>query len=404
MKRIIHDIRNKRIGFLLPIIACLFFFSACLSPQKQGDIIEIDISQDYPEKELNLKDIADISYVKLDAADDKYLVQGSVVGVTDKTIVIGNWRASEFLFFTLDGKPKSKVSRRGNGPEEYVSITASLYDEENDELFVNDTRQHKLLVYSSTGEYKRTLSLPKGSIVERPYNFDKNSLLFYDLARSAGQIEGDLYEHPFVRISKKDGQVLEYPLIPEDTNIILGIKPEPGAPSPLGGFILGRKTHIINYRDGFLLYNQETDTMFYYQKNQSLTPVFVRTPPIKEMKQITYMNTLFEVGNYEFIQTMTLVKATPGPLKTTYLVRDKRDGSLFTQKIVFDDFKDANITLDPINNVNPTNNVKVGVLQYEVGVLKEALEKGKLSGELKKIVSEMGEEDNDLLILLHFKN
>lgn len=389
---------------LFTCIVCFLFLTGCSSDKKDNHVTSIDVSREYLMKEIDLREIADVSYVRFEYSDES-LFNGFVACITDQTIVIYGYRTQDYFFFTFDGKLKSKFNRHGNGPEEYITATSAAYDEEKDEFFVLDASKRKLFVYSSVGEYKRGFALPSDASLGVLFDCDENSLLLYDGAKSNFKIRniqaeatgsekmeyiGNSFEHPFCRISKQDGHVLEYILVPENFDIPLGV-----IDSSIG-IVPARKNNIINYRDGFLLYHQETDTMFYYQKDQPLKPVFVRTPPMSDRLQ-TYLNTLFEGGDYEFIQTITMQL----PFKYNQLVRDKRDGNIYQQKIIFDEFQDE-ITFTP-GVITTTRNAQIGALQYDVATLKDALEEGKLSGRLKEIVQDMDEEENDLLFLLRFK-
>jgi hypothetical protein len=389
--------------------------TACTPSKNEGAITKIDIGRTYPEKIIHLNEVADISYVKLEAGNDDYLFEGTVAAISERTIVIFSRKTNMFLFFSIDGKPLSCFNRQGSGPEDYTVVSTVLFDEKARELYVNDIAKKKLFVYSPDGSYKRSLPLPESSSVGRFFSFDDNSLLLYDgikRARSlfaAGNkdrnpaLADGSYEHPFVRISKETGEVVEYIPVSEDFSVILGIRLDGDAPAEIVNRIIpGKTTPIGYYRDGFLLYNQETDTVFYYTKNHEPAPAFVRTPPVREMLPVTYLNMLFEAGDYEFIQTNTLIKVLPGPLKTAYLVRDKRDGAMYTQKTVFNEYLDAEVILNPEMLLSADG--RTGCLQYPVFQLKEALENNLLSGELKTAAQELGDEDNDLLVLLRFKN
>ncbi|MDL2244136.1 6-bladed beta-propeller [Parabacteroides sp. OttesenSCG-928-J18] len=391
----------KRVFFF---IFCTLLIG-CVIEKGEKDVISIDISKDYSAKEIDLREIADVSYVRFERSNES-LFGGFVACITDQTIVIYSHRTYDYLFFTYDGKLKSKFNRRGNGPEEYIAATSAVYDEAKNELFVLDASKKKLFVYSSVGECKRVFSLPSDASLGVLFDCDENSLLLYDSAKNNFRIRniqaeakgsekvesiGNSFEHPFCRISKQNGHVMEYILVPENFDITLGV-----IESSIG-IVPARKNNIINYRDGFLLYHQETDTMFYYRKDQPLEPVFARSPSMSDQQQ-TYLNTLFEGGCYEFIQTISLQL----PFKFNQLVRDKRDGSIYQQKIVFDEFQDE-IAFTP-SVITTTRNAQVGVLQYDVVTLKDALDEGKLNGRLKEIVQDMDEEENDLLFLLRFKD
>lgn len=67
------------------------------------------------------------------------------------------------------------------------------------------------------------------------------------------------------------------------------------------------------------------------------------------------------------------------------------------------DFEGEIIPITP-EIIQRTRNAHVGHVMLSLPKLKEALEAGRLSGRLKEIVSVSSEEDNDILMLLHFKH
>lgn len=48
----------------------------------------IDVSKEYPAKEINLTDIADVRYVYLNSESDDYLFRGGISYVTQNSIVV----------------------------------------------------------------------------------------------------------------------------------------------------------------------------------------------------------------------------------------------------------------------------------------------------------------------------
>ena len=64
---------------ILPILVLLFplLLSACQnSNPKVGDVITVDVTKSYPEKELILQDLFDIEYVPLETRDGFVRRQG----------------------------------------------------------------------------------------------------------------------------------------------------------------------------------------------------------------------------------------------------------------------------------------------------------------------------------------
>ena len=127
---------RKNIALLLLIVMTLTF--GCSSNNQSEDSLPcIDIRKKYPKKEIILTDIADISYVHLSTENKDYLYKGGICDITENTIVVRDISSHSILFFTREGKPKSRFNRRGIGPDEYYDLYGSIvYDETTDEVFI----------------------------------------------------------------------------------------------------------------------------------------------------------------------------------------------------------------------------------------------------------------------------
>ena len=94
MKRIIYSA-----AMLLALLT-----TACGGGNKEAsELPQIDVNTNYPEKEICLQDVAEVSYVALDSQDD-LLFNGSVGSLSDKGIVILDVSNSRLLFFDKQGK------------------------------------------------------------------------------------------------------------------------------------------------------------------------------------------------------------------------------------------------------------------------------------------------------------
>ena len=126
--------------------------------QPQNDAcITVDVTADYPEKELYIQDIADVEYVPLETTDT-FITHGVVKSISKNLIVTTNWGGSGdiFLFDRATGKGIRKINHKGQSGQEYVSATEVLPDEERNELFVLDYSARKILVYDLEGSFKRS--------------------------------------------------------------------------------------------------------------------------------------------------------------------------------------------------------------------------------------------------------
>ena len=172
---------------------------------ENGDVIMIDVAKDgYSQKEIILQDFMDVEYIALDSSDD-FLCQGQVLAVGAKIIVVRNdiQDGDIYLFDRKKGTGIRKINRKGNGNEEYTIAYNVVLDEDNEELFVNDVMQNKIIVYDLSGNYKRHFSRYEKARINQIYNFDKEKLIC--------KIEDDnvtLGKSTFIVISKQTGEVV----------------------------------------------------------------------------------------------------------------------------------------------------------------------------------------------------
>jgi hypothetical protein len=390
---------------LNPIVV-LFFITCCSSGKNPtDDLVCIDISKNFPEKEIILTDIADVEYLYLSSDDDDYLYSGTITYITKNTVVVYCRTSGNILFFSKDGKPKSRFNRKGQGPEDYINAMAVIYDEATDDVFVN--RMRDILVYSSAGVYKRKITLPQGTVVDgRIVSFDENSLFLYDLGKESNReirvlsgeenfVEEDNVTS-FYRISKTDGEVLDYVEIPY-VPIFLGIYVD-------GQRISSRyKRFLVKCPEGAFLCSLETDTIFLYRHDKSLTPVLYKTPSLTSTNPIKHLNNCLDRGQYQFIEVCTVQAGDeyPGVFPVTNYMRNKNTGEICCPKFLLPDYKGKEFIISPSNGFLYDSGV---YFELDIFELKQAYHDNKLSGMLKELVATLNEdEDNNVFALFEFK-
>lgn len=76
-----------------------------------------------------------------------------------KIIVVRNDIQDGDIYLLIEKRNwHQKINRKGNGNEEYTIAYNVVLDEDNEELFVNDVMQNKIIVYDLSGNYKRHFS------------------------------------------------------------------------------------------------------------------------------------------------------------------------------------------------------------------------------------------------------
>ena len=389
-----------KINTLLYLFLLTAFVISCLSDKhNKYSLAYIDTEKSYPEKVIFLTDIADITYLYLNSDDDDYLYSNvNIKYLTRNTVVVYSQASGDVLFFSKDGIPKSRFNHRGNGPEEYIGAMKVIYDEEADDVFVIQPKI--IMVYSSVGEYKRKIAFSQAAMVGSIISFDDHSLLLYDARKRLVTEEKDMltnsYEFSFVRISKIDGKVLDYVEIPDNTEIIL---------KDVTTGIPGKVSRLITCKDGVLLCNPETDTVFLYSKGKSLTPIIHKTPSVSSTDPMVYLNNCVDVDSYQFFEIFTVrleQGAFPFPVK--YFLKDKKTGEIFRQKIILPDYKEKDFFISPSETGLSYDDANIPCIELNLIELKQAYHENKLSGKLKELVATLNEdEDNNVFMLVNFK-
>ena len=117
----------------------MFLFFGCGNGDpKVGDVITVDVTKSYPEKELILQDLFDIEYVPLETRDG-FVTLGTVADIQkDFIIITDNGLSGDINFVNWEGRFLKKINRKGQSGEEYIDFRKVIYDEEREELYVND--------------------------------------------------------------------------------------------------------------------------------------------------------------------------------------------------------------------------------------------------------------------------
>ena len=407
------------------VIVSVFVVSCSSEKQPKVGIPCIDASKNYPEKEIFLTDIADVTYLCLNSDDEDYLYRGSVSYITANTVVVVDNASGSILFFSKDGTPKLRFNHKGQGSGEYTSVTSIIYNEKADEVFV--TNRTKIQVYSSSGEYKRTITLPaKIRYTGEMIDFDEHSLFFSDATyegeivaalSAGGEVSIKNYFLPFYRISKTTGEVLEYIEL-QGTNLFIGAYYEGRYTGGRKVWMSGNQKFTSKCAEGVLLINAQNDTVFLYHEDNTLTLYLSKIPSIASQNPMEYLFNCLDRGQYQFIQVNIMREGVyPVFYPSRYYMRNKITGEIIRQKLLLPDYQGKEFIMDPFYPTNiPDAIVSDAIVSdgifYDDGYcfeldlykLKEAYRDGKLSGQLKELVAKLDEDkDNNVFMLVDFK-
>ena len=177
---------------LILIVASLFFF-ACSSDKESEKkdhrhfAVNIKGGSD-PDLLKNVMDNMESRLIQLET-NDSLLFNGkaSYLYVTSDYLFVADLKQKIILRYDKQGKFINKINRKGQGPEEYITL-ANIYFNVN-AIYVCDLT--KILVYDFNGEYLKTIIPPKdeigqfyidpsGLIVQSRYYLGDSQLIVYD--------------------------------------------------------------------------------------------------------------------------------------------------------------------------------------------------------------------------------
>ena len=385
----------------------LFLSIACNKTQDKGEetlvlneknlFPVIDVTKEHPKSDrICIQDIADIDYVILETNDD-FLCAGSVSYI-DNSIIIYRNRNGEILIFDRQGKAKHKINKKGQSGEEYVKLNECLYDKEEDELYVNDMMQKKIVVYDIEGHYKRSFRHLPGTQYNDIYLFNERYLLCYNNRREGFEEE----KHPFKIVSRQTGELVKELDIPFSKRITTKYYFEEGN---TGGWVFSadpRPESAVKTGDKWILNEVSSDTIYQLSKDFSLTPLMAQTPSVQSMgENPKYLSLVMESYHYRFmfIQKKEYDRETQTGFPLTTVMYDKKTGQTFEQN-----FYDANrpdkVFDFYLNNTNQMAESNQYFDVYPAHRLKTFLEKGQLTGRLKEIAAQIDADDNPVLMIV----
>lgn len=373
---------KNHLYFLLVLFLC-----SCSSNNQKGMIV-FDTSKQYPEKEIYLQDICDVSYVVL---DDSMVVTGRPRLVTDSYIIFTS-PDKEFIFYDLKGRFVRKFGHRGQGPGEYPYIGKVIYDPYTDQLLVS--HDNEILYYTMEGRFVRSISIDTQYFLWNIKNYNKEYLLC-DNNRSLSSA--------YVFVSKETGE------IKDSIDLKLKAKIDPAVSVKENGmtFVYSPSFHnLVKAREGFLLSQISADTFYILNDKKEMKPVFVRTPSVHDQPTPILVNAWIETELYYFLSTVEkkFDPQTEEGFAQAYFMIEKDGHETYFTTIFNKDIEGSKIQVDP-EIIERTADARKGIIVLYAEELLDAYQKGKIkSPALIDIVKKLKEDSNPVIMLMRFES
>jgi hypothetical protein len=366
---------------------------------RTGDLPVIDISKEYPKKEIRLQDIADIEYIPLETTDDVLLSDKAVLSyVSDNYILVHEPVQGDVFVFNRNGKIHSCFNHKGQSGQEYTWIGAgTILDEKEEEIFVCS---HTIHVYSLSGEYRRKLKINIHHSETKVFNFDDETLLLYDdvYVEQPGMKDNPPKTNPYSLISKKDGStvsVLDIHLPKRYSTRFAQI--ENNAWRPITIYY----PHSMYYGQDFAIADISSDTLYLLTQNRELTPLLIRKPSVHASSdQRTVWTTLLTTDKFILAGTIPLSFKRRGG-RIPVLMYEFETGEISKESILDAEF--AMRGWSPPNS-SPAMTAKNRTAELiQAPSIIEAYRKKQLKGNYEKFAATLNENDNPAVRIIKFK-
>lgn len=140
----------------------------------------LDITADYPKREIDLAEEAEIEYIPLQLQGTEWLETFDLLrGTISENMIFAYNRKGTVFVFDRAGKQLHRFNHARGEKKQYDYIFSIYGDEENQEIFIK-TLYYKIEVYSLAGEYKRSLIASYPISFNQVFGYNKDSLVFSD--------------------------------------------------------------------------------------------------------------------------------------------------------------------------------------------------------------------------------
>ncbi len=394
MKKKIHYSTNKFHYTIttLGILALILVFAGC-NKNIPNEVLTIDITKDYPKKEIAFQDIANVSYIPLEK-NNEHPFHGNISDFKNDKIIAYNYSGGDIFIFSKNGKIENIINHLGDGPEEYNAINGIIYDESANELFVNNNRKNKILVYDLQGEFKRSLNYLEDRKYQSICLFDGELIVCDDLEKNESST--------FFTISKTDGS-MQKEIGPYFSNRIPPTTSEDLGNNTILSMIINYRKTAFSFDNNLILNDISSDTIFQYTKKNSLQPRIIQTPSVQnstpaeiliaefETKQILFMRRIVK----EFIYDKNDLSAGISG-RGNNLLYDKTNNEIYEPYF----FNNQILTEQETGIGSAFNGFFVN--KYDAFNLIDYYENRELEAELAEIASKLDINDNPVLMVVDY--
>jgi len=392
--------------FIPFILLCSLILCGCGGAQKNsGPLPVIDLTAQYPQKDIVFQEIADVEYISLNGKDVPLIGAIRVGYIAEDRFILYDFQNGDIFVLEHNGTILSHFNRKGNSGKEYTRIVHIAYDPKKREIYILDTfGTNCILVYTETGTFLRNFPDFSRRNLYEIYDFDDKTLFAY-FKPSRPNPDSINHTSPYVFLSKEDGKIeSRLPLhFPNRRSTMISFE--------VGGQWAGISVGSIDFRkygDEFVIADFSADTLYTLSQKRKLTPILARTPSVFaqdvlvtwgiDVKTDTFLSISTIEYDFEALKQQFRKNQPLSSSKSQKFLYYFKNHEIFVPKFINADWPSKEERTGVMMGIK---NVSVRVLQAET--LVEALEKGELTGKLKELAKTLDYEDNPVLMVVRYK-
>lgn len=394
--------------FFYIFLICLFVGCAD-RPLKvsESEIPILDLTKDYPKKELDISGIADVEYIPLETTDSSVIALGMKTNISEKYIITADVYGPVFIF-DRKGKHLRTIYGYGQGPEEYNMIYAFAVDFPKEEFYITDYKSRRIQVYDFIGKWKRTLKTPEGVYYDCLFNCNEQYLIgineFYDTPNFDNL---PMNKTPYLLIDKKTSACKPVPIIIDKwiskTLERKAVKIEKNT-TVMETTSLSLIPRLWANSYDFLISEFSKDTLYNY-KNGQLSPLAIRYPSVNSSKTPVVIAPILYTDNYLIFKPVKLrldkdYKYAPYD-EAPLLLWNKKNNEIQHITRLYDSNRGKYIKSNM--HCERSEQPNCFMTKMKAFQLCEEYEAGKLKGKLKEVASKLKEDDNDVIAIYKLK-
>ena len=379
--------------------------TACGGGNKDvSELPQIDVNAEYPEKEICLQDVAEVSYVPLETTDEVLLDGGVVIEMLSAKGIVCVSDDKVYIFHS-DGKLRSILDKKGEGPGEYRYLSYTDVDWERQEIYVHNESHKRVFVYSLDGAFKHQFDVDVRIRQKDMLNDRQGHLIFYREYAGRGS-KGKIEPYrPVIRMSLEDGKVDSL-----SWQNRYHINKEVRATFGDRNVTIICPMSALNRLDNEVYVSEVGSDTIYHLMGDSLEPFIARTPSVQDedCKYLLYLQGITPRHYLLRFQAKVVGESnTVGDMvywddvETKSVMYEQATGNICVPKFINKDYRTADGALGELlfNGCD----AHTAYLKLEAFKLIESLEAGELGGELKTIAEGLKEDDNPVLMVVKFK-